>query len=226
MKKYIRLNITTEGQTEHRFVKDVLYKHLQPHNIHCEVRSVLTNRDLKKRGGMKTYQKAKSDIERWMKEDGSSAARFTTMFDYYALPNDFPGFIKAQKLADPYDKVRCIEDAIKTDFNESRFFPYIQLHEFEALLFADLNALLLEYGDKLNQIEQLKQQLSQTPSNNNPELVNDKKYTSPSHRIIALIPEYQKVNSGSLITDLVGIDKLRKSCFHFNEWLTKLEQLK
>ena len=27
MSKYIRLNITSEGQTEHRFVKDVLYRH-------------------------------------------------------------------------------------------------------------------------------------------------------------------------------------------------------
>jgi hypothetical protein len=225
MKKYIRLNITTEGQTEHRFVKDVLFKHLQPLHIYCEVRSVLTSKEYKKRGGMTSYKRAKSDIEQWMSNDNKSEARFTTMFDYYALPNDFPGFAEAQKLNDPYDKVRCIEDAVKADFNDNRFFPYIQLHEFESLLFADLSVLLLEYEDKRNQIEQLKQQLSQSPSNNNPELVNDKRKTSPSHRIIDLIPEYQKVNSGSLITDLVGIEKLRKSCLHFNEWLTKLEQL-
>ena len=226
MKEYIRLNITTEGQTEYRFVKDVLFKHLQPFHIYCEVRSVLTSKEYKKRGGMTSYQRAKSDIKQWMSNDSKPEAYFTTMFDYYALPNDFPGFAEAQKLNDPYDKVQFIEDAVKIDFNDIRFLPYIQLHEFESLLFADLSVLLLEYEDKKNQIEQLKQQLFQAPSNNNPELVNDKKETSPSHRIISLIPEYQKVNSGALITDLIGIDKIRKSCTHFDGWLTKLESLK
>ena len=56
MSKYIRLNITSEGQTEHRFVKDVLYKHLLPIHIHCDVRSVLTSKEYKKRGGMKLYK--------------------------------------------------------------------------------------------------------------------------------------------------------------------------
>jgi len=41
----------------------------------------------------------------------------------------------------------------------------------------------------------------------------------------SLIPEYQKVSSGSLLTDLISIDVLRAKCYHFNEWLTKLEIL-
>jgi len=86
-----------------------------------------------------------------------------------------------------------------------------------------LDILLLEYEDKSKEIENLKTVLSQY--NNNPELINDKKETSPSHRIIAQIPEYQKVSSGSLITDLISIDVLRSKCSHFNEWLTKLEKL-
>jgi len=41
MNNYIRLNITTEGQTEFGFVKNVLSNHLQPFDIFCKVRSVL-----------------------------------------------------------------------------------------------------------------------------------------------------------------------------------------
>ena len=107
----------------------------------------------------------------------------------------------------------------------NKYIRYIQLHEFEALLFSNLDVLLLEYEDKSKEIANLKTVLSQSPYNNNPELINDKKTTSPSHRIITQIPEYQKVSSGSLIADLISIDVLRSKCHHFNEWLTKLEKL-
>ena len=226
MSKFIRLNITTEGSTELRFVKDVLFKHLQSYGIYCDHRSVLTSKEYHKRGGLFNYAKAKKDIQQWMRLENSSDRRFTTMFDYYALPTDFPGFDIAQRLSNPYDKVKCIENAFAEDINNNRFIPYIQLHEFEALLFSDLDVLLLEYEDKIKEIGHLKNVLSQSPYYNNPELIDDKKETSPSHRIIAQIPEYQKVSSGSIITDLISIDVLREKCFHFNEWLTKLEKLK
>jgi hypothetical protein len=221
----IRLNITTEGSTELRFAKDVLSKHLSQYNIFVSHRNVLTSKEYHKRGGMTTYTKVKKDIQQWIKSENMSDRRFTTMFDYYALPNDFPGYCEAQKLSNPYEKVKCIEEAFAKDINNSRFIPYIQLHEFEALLFSDLDVLLLEYEDKSKEIAHLKTILSQPKYNNNPELINDQKETSPSHRIIKQIPEYQKVSSGSLIADLISIDVLRSKCCHFNEWLTKLENL-
>ena len=213
------------GPTELRFVKDVLFKHLQPYNIFCEHRSVLTSKEYHKRGGITTYAKARKDIQQWISSENSSDRRFSTMFDYYALPNDFPGYSDAQKLLNPYDKVKCIEKAFAEDINDNRFIPYIQLHEFEALLFSNLDILLLEYEDKSKEIATLKEELSQSPYNNNPELIDDKKATSPSHRIMSQIPEYQKVSSGSLITDLISINVLRSKCCHFNEWLTQLEKL-
>ena len=210
---------------ELRFVKDVLFKHLQPYNIYCDYRSVLTSKEYRKRGGITSYAKAKKDIQQWINSENSSDRRFTTMFDYYALPDDFPGFSDAEKFVNPYDKIQYIEEAFAEDMDDHRFIPYIQLHEFEALLFSDLDVLLLEYEDKKNEIETLKNVLLQSPYHNNPELIDDKKETSPSHRIIAQIPEYQKVSSGSSIADLMSIDVLRSKCCHFNEWLIKLEKL-
>ena len=225
MSKRIRLNITTEGQTELRFVKDVLFKHLQPYNIFCDYRSVLTSKEYHKRGGITSYAKVKKDIQQWINSENSRDKRFTTMFDYYALPDDFPGYSDAKRFVNPYDKVKCIEEAFAIDMDDNRFIPYIQLHEFEALIFSNLDVLLLEYEDKRKGVENLKILLSQSPYNNNPELINDRKETSPSHRILAQIPEYHKISSGSLITDLITIDVLRSKCSHFNEWLTKLERL-
>ena len=46
---------------------------------------------------MTTYEKAKKDIERWLREEaGNNDVAFTTMFDSYALPEDFPGFGEAR----------------------------------------------------------------------------------------------------------------------------------
>ena len=94
---------------------------------------------------MSTYQKAKRDLERWMKEDTNPDSFFTTMFDLYALPKDFPKFEGANIQSDPYQKVVTLENAFAEDLvQEFRinleslpFIPYIQLYEFEALILSD-----------------------------------------------------------------------------------------
>ena len=82
MRDIIRLNITTEGHTEQRFVKDILFKHLLPYHIFCDHRSVLTSKEYRKRGGITNYAKAKKDIQQWISSENSRDRRFTTMFDY------------------------------------------------------------------------------------------------------------------------------------------------
>lgn len=224
MSKPIRLNITAEGKTELLFVKDVLFEYLLPHNIFCDVRSVLTSKQHKKRGGMTTYERTKADIIHWMKVERSPDTRFSTMFDYYALPKDFPGFTEAKRMNDPYKVIEQIESAFMEDISDRRFIPYIQLHEFESLIFSDLDSLLSEYEENGEQIEELKRQLAQVPDNN-PELINDKRETSPSHRILKLIPSYHKVSTCPILDKSITIEQMREKCKHFNEWLTKLETL-
>ena len=222
MTNYIRLNITTEGATETEFVKEVLDKHLRPFGIFCTPRNVKVGKG--KRGGIGTYAKAKNDIQQWIKSEKTKDVRFTTMFDFYALPKDFPGYANAQKLVNPYHKVECIEKALTEDIKDDRFIPYIQLHEFEALLFSDLDAFLFMYEDKKQAVESLKNILSKSPYNGNPELINEKRETAPSHRIKNAIPAYDKT-TGSLLADSITIKVIRSKCDHFNKWLTKLENL-
>jgi hypothetical protein len=219
-----RLNVVVEGQTEETFVRDVLAQHLAIHGVYAVARSVETSRTRLKiwRGGMSTYARAKGDIERWMKQD--SGAYLTTMFDLYALPSDFPNMAKRLAVNDPYKRAELIEQGIAADINNPRLIPYVQLHEFEALLFsapAVTDAALNDPNarSKLNALEAI---VNGVPS---PEHIDEGDTTAPSKRILNLYKGYRKNVFGPLITERIGINTIRQKCRHFHEWLQKLESL-
>lgn len=220
----IHLLITTEGTTELLFVKKILAAHLGKHGIYTTPRSVLTSKDNRAskeyRGGLLKYDKAKNDIISWLKERKDRNCYFTTMFDLYALPQDFPGVSEAKKHKDPYLRVKMLEEAFAQDIADDRFIPYIQLHEFEALILADPQRLVCEYMEHDKPIKQLVEMVG----TQNPELINDGEETAPSKRIIAKIPEYNK-SGGVFVTEEIGLQRLRDRCKHFNEWVSRLEGL-
>lgn len=221
----IRLHITAEGQTEQAFAKIVLTPQLASFHVFVDARCVLTSKDKRAsreyRGGLLSYEKAKKDIQNWLKEDNHPECRFTTMFDLYALPDDFPGVMQAKAQLDHYKRVEMLEAAMKQDINDPRFIPYIQLHEFEALILADPQQLDWEYMEHDRPINNLTSMVD----GHNPELINDGPTTAPSKRILAEIPEYDKVTAGVSVAAKIGLQTLRQKCRHFNEWLTSLEQL-
>lgn len=224
----IRLHIIVEGQTEETFVREILADHLGQFNISTAARSVETGRGKAKhviyRGGLRTYQKVKKDLTLWMKGDQNADAYFTTMLDLYALPDDFPAFERAKQYISPYDQVRILEEALLADNQHPRFIPYIQLHEYEALLFSDPTQFDWEFIDNPQAIQELIDIASSFVS---PELINDTPENAPSKRIIKIIPEYEgrKSSAGPLIAQKIGITVMRSKCPHFDEWLQKLESL-
>jgi hypothetical protein len=135
---WLRLYITVEGQAEKAFADQALAPYLANFNIEVKPRVVLTNRKLGKRGGILDFAKIEGDLTRLMKQDSHPEARFTTMVDFYALPPEFPGWTEARTKALPQDRVTVLEEALRRQFGDARFHPYIQLHEFEALLYCDL----------------------------------------------------------------------------------------
>jgi hypothetical protein len=225
--EYIRINIIAEGQTEMEFSKNVLNKFFIPQGIIVDSRCVQTAKSKLKtfRGGLLNYEKAKADIWRWIKEEKNSEPYFSTMFDLYALPHDFPNFEASLKIADPYDRVAFLEKSLKEDIGYYKFIPYIQLHEFEALLLANPDSLLLEYPDKANEIAQLKQIV--VDHDNNPEKVNTGEETAPSKRIIKLIPAYKgnKVTVGAYLPSIDDLQAAQQNCKHFSEWINQIMQL-
>ena len=173
------------------------------------------------RGGLLEYERSKKDILIWMKEDNNPECRFSTMFDLYALPKDFPGYEEAAGRSDPFERVTFLETALAKDIDSPRFIPYIQLHEFEALIFSLPQALDWEYLEHEKPIKNLIKMVGRQ----NPELINDGAATAPSKRIIKEIPEYDKVAAGVSVVGKIGIEHLRSTCRHFSEWLEKLERL-
>ncbi len=221
----IRLHVIAEGQTEERFVEQILAPHFGKYNITMDARCVLTSKDKRKhkiyRGGLFQYEKARYDITTWMKQDDHNECVFTTMFDLYALPRDFPDFNQAMQCQDPYEKVGILESAFKKDINHPRFIPYIQLHEFESLILADPQQLDWEYLDHEQSIRRIVEMVDQ--EGGNPELIDDGEETSPSKRIIKELPYYDKANAGILILKQIKLATLRMKCPHFHKWLEQLE---
>lgn len=220
----IRLHFVVEGQTEETFVNNILAPELSSLNIFPDVRCVQTGRKHGKvhKGGISTYIKLKNDLLRWMKEDKNSDVRFTTMIDFYALPKDFPGYQESRKQSNSQKRIAILEHAFQTDIKDYRFIPYIQCHEFEALLFSDPSKFKFAYPNKIDEIKQLIAIQSQFES---PEDINEGKDTAPSKRIKKIIHEYNKVSAGCNIAMQIGLAKMREENPHFNEWLKKLEQL-
>ena len=158
------------------------------------------------------------------KQEQSDGVRFTTMFDLYQLPNDFPGYEDAALHADPYLRVEALEDALANDISDPRLIPYIQLHEFEALLLSDPGKLKSQFDGSADAIARLATMAARFPS---PEHINDGSTTAPSKRIISALPEYdgRKASAGPIVAEKIGLPTLRSKCAHFAEWLGKLESL-
>lgn len=222
----IRLHVVAEGQTEEAFVKRILSHHLGFFDITTDVRCVQTSKKhgKKYRGGLRSYEQIKSDLLKWLKEDHSPEARFTTMIDLYGLPGNFPAISTAIKTNYPGKKVDFLEKAFADDIGDKRFIPYLQLHEFEALIFVDPTKLELEFIGKRRPIENLLNIKNQFPA---PEDIDKGTETAPSKRIIKEIPEHEgrKASAGPRIVEAIGLKNICMSCKHFRNWLQKLEQL-
>jgi len=224
------INIVVEGSSEESFVNDVMVKHFVSFDKYISVRKILTGWDKANnkpaKGGLLKYDKLKNDINRWIKSDKGEKDTFYTCFvDLYAFPkgSGSPYTDDIQTIKDPYKKIRALEDAIKSDIGIPAFIPYVQLHEFEAFLLVCPDRMSVLYPDKQNKIEILKKEICGI----SPEEVNESPLTAPSKRIIKLIPEYegQKAQVGPLVAENIGMPELRAKCPHFNEWITKLENL-
>lgn len=226
----IRVNVVSEGQSELYFVQKVLscYPFLLGKNIEINSRAVLTKREQRTgyeyRGGLTNYLKPKRDIIQWLKE--SSDTYVTTMFDLFRLPDDFPGYREAIGQQNPYQSVSILERELKKDIllefpniNPDRFIPYIQMHEFEALFFADLEKLKTFYLGEINNLKIEK--LIQDIVGINAELINHGVNTSPSKRLKNTI-SYKKGDDAALVLKEIGMEKMLNTCQHFSTWVNQL----
>lgn len=218
-----------EGPTEQTFIHNHLAAHLNGRGTTIWAR--LPGRVVR-RGGMRAWESVRGDILRTLRERRGRIC--TTMFDFYAMPDEWPGRIAAAGM--PLDqKGNHVEQAILDDlalyagedFRRELFIPYVQVHEFETLLFADvakmaetLAPICCISADLLN--TQFKAILDGA---GHAEAINDSYETCPSHRIKRLVGAYRKPAYGPIIAGRIGLDVLRTACPHFGQWLERLEAI-
>jgi hypothetical protein len=106
---------------------------------------------------------------------------------------------------------------------QHRFIPYLQLHEFEGLLFNDIEVIKSQIppGDLVG-MEELEKTFA---DHNNPEMINNNKSTSPSHRLQRIIRGYNKIVYGDILSETIGLERIRAKSPRFNNWITRLETL-
>ena len=202
-----RVAISVEGQTEEEFVKKTLAPKLAPAGVYPS--PILLGS-----GGDVTVERLASDM-----------SKFVWSFDFVTSLVDFYGFRGKGNDTREDLETRIKQSAIakiNRALDDSRIFPYVQQHEFEALLFSDASAfLVLPYvtNDIVDALISVRSRFY------GPEDINDSPDSAPSKRIKNLIPGYQKVAAGSLVADEIGLDKIRDECPRFDEWMTRLESL-
>lgn len=217
-----RAHVLVEGQTEETFVKRVLGPHLAASGVFLTPILVATKRvkeGRKFKGGVTRYEPVRKDLLRLLHDHGAAAV--TTMIDYYGLPADFLGLAALTSGVSCYQRVDFLEEALRSDLDHPRFRPYLSLHEFEALLLTsplEIGGVLLERSA----MEKLAREIRTFPS---PEEIDDGPETHPAARILRKVPAYRKALHGPLVVERIGLPALRRTCPHFDEWVTWLESL-
>ena len=219
----IRVHVICEGQTEEAFIHAVMSAPFALKGV--ELRPALIGRPGHK-GGNITVERLFRDVRNRLLQD--TTAWCTSLVDFYGLPADFPGKQAARRLSTCRDKARCVQDAVVAHFLEHldadplrRFFPYVQMHEFEGLLFSDPDVLAREIGRQAL-ARSFRDIRAAFPS---PEDINDDAMKAPSKRIQQIIPNYEKVLMGPLAARAMGLDVIRQECPLFQEWVSRIEAL-
>lgn len=224
----IRLHLVVEGQSERNFVEQLLAQHLGHFGVIASGIPVRTSSggrrpDLAGRGGVSSWDLVRGHLNRLRRQHSGRDCRFGTMVDYYALPPSFPGYRDALAAGAAAERAAALEAAMAAEVADDRFIPYIQIHEFEALLLAEPCGFSAWYAET-TAVARL---ASHVAAAGPPEEIDDGPETAPSKRIIAHLPSYRdaKPTASTLVARAIGIPAMRAKCPHFAEWLGKLEAL-
>lgn len=195
-----RLGVSAEGATEREFINRVLRPHLALFNVSVTAIDMRGNISLDKIRGVLPALFGSFDL-------------VSTFYDFYG----FKG--RQQRTIDELE-VAIHEQAAPPD--RPRFLPYLQQYEFEALLFAAPVQTVDWLGGTAANLAAMQDAIRRCGS---AEQVNDSLVSSPSHRIRALFPRYDKKLHGPDIVELAGLAVVRAQCPRFDAWIHRLEQL-
>ena len=208
----IRLAIIVEGATEEQFVNDMLVDHLR--GCRVEATPILIGTSARRRGGNVGVDRLASHF-----------AQLRWSFDAVSSLVDYYGFRKKED-ATVEQLETWIGHAVakkgRRGNDPRNILPYVQKHEFEALLFSDVSRfreLREAPEDVVARLRGIRDRFT------TPEDIDDGTETAPSKRIQAVIPTYNKVRQGRIVAGHIGLPKIRAECPRFDAWVGRLEAL-
>lgn len=225
-----RLIVQVEGVTEEEFVNELLAPHLRNTGWETVVAIRMGRaRARERRHGVKGWDVVLPSILKHLKEDAGCCV--TTLVDYYGLPSSgpkaWPGRNDAERrpLAERGAWVQkalsdAVAEAMGGTYEARRFLPFVVMHEFEGLLFSDC----ARFADAIGLPELAAPLQAIRDAFGTPEEINDSPLTSPSQRVQALLPGYEKPLMGPLAALGIGLETIRQECPHFRAWIEQLEQ--
>jgi hypothetical protein len=202
MAKEVLLGISVEGQTEAYFAKYVLARYLKNYNIKLADPIVL--------GGNVNLPRLEN-ILYLMSGD----------YDYVTTLYDFYGFEGLEEFENKESLCRRIKNQGVLQQMDN-IIPYVQMYEFEALLFSDLDILCKYMDDDPIVVQKYIELFKHNLKGQKPEQVNNSLLTAPSKRIHSIFRRYKKSIYGYVIAQEIGVSKIRKMCPNFNSWIEKL----
>ena len=217
-----RIVVICEGPTEKEFCNTILSPFFAPQGIYLNAPLIKHSH-----GGIVPWPLLERQISIHLRAERN--AHVTTMIDYYGITgkHNFPRWEEAKQELDVCKRMALLEQGMKESVEEnlrSRFIPYIQLHEFEGLLFSNVDVYerVIPKGDLVD-VEELKQAAAMF---DNPELINNSPETSPSHRLARIVRGYDKVVYGNYLAESIGLNMIRERCPRFNLWIENLMGIK
>jgi hypothetical protein len=234
----VKVICLAEGPSEANLVDRLLAPHLGMRGVDICAPTVTTSRDRKSgrvhKGGGRTIERYLNDlVKQYRQWRRHPRVWFTTCLDVHGLPSDFPERQKTFDIKDCRQRVKCLEEllmqaAVKKGMDQGRFIPHLALHEFETLLFADIDKLCTKlFLNKRREIEELKNSVA---AFDDIEEINHTENGAPSKRIASKIPVYKKYKANEQngvidVLEAITLLEIRKKCRHFDAWVTRLEQL-
>ena len=210
----IRLCVVCEGATEAEFVKTSIEPHLRRFDIHTYPSLLKTKPGRTGGGNVSVGRLVKHFRNEYLNTDV-----VTSLVDYY-------GF-KDKGNQDPSQLEKTIQTEVETNlrhYDRRRILPYVQVHEFEGLLFSDVTGFEWVID---GWSQQAFTQLDRIAKGfRTPEDINDSPITAPSKRLAGVFGRtYNKVEHGPIVAEAIGLDSIRSKCPRFNRWISRLEQV-
>ena len=223
MDDYVDVITIVEGKTEQIFIESILAPYLIEKKV--IIKATQVSKPGQKGGDVK-FSRAVKDIGNHLKQ--RSETYVSTFVDYYGI-KEWPGLDKVPLQATPTEIAEAVNAETRKTVAQSypqlrtdtRFIPYLAVHEFEALLFSCSETLATRLGIKAAHVEEVLSDCGE------PEAINNNPTTAPSKRLDAWSEggKFAKTSSGISIATDIGIPTIREKCPVFNAWLLCLESL-